>query len=192
MADRFILLVGGARSGKSDFAVEFAARLGGPTTFLATAEAGDDDMALRIRRHQYDRPAEWGLVEEPLEVIDAVRTIDSDRHLILDCLTLWVSNLMLADRADIAITEAAFDLARVLRSRSGTTLVVSNEVGLGVHPGTSMGGRYRDLLGRVNRAIADRADRSLFFACGQAIELTDPYRLIDADIDPHPPGAERR
>ncbi len=177
-ADRFVLVVGGARSGKSDFAVAAAGRAGGPTTFVATAEPGDDDMARRIARHRRDRPARWALIEEPLDLAAAVATVDDGHHVIIDCLTLWTANLVFAEVTDTDIVAAAETLSRRLAARTGLSLVVSNEVGLGIHPDNDLSRRYRDLLGRVNRTMAAGADRTLFFVAGRAMALADPFDLV--------------
>jgi adenosyl cobinamide kinase/adenosyl cobinamide phosphate guanylyltransferase len=181
--ERFVLLVGGARSGKSRLAQELAGRAGRPVTFLATATAGDDDMTARIARHRAERPADWDLVEEPLAVVGAVERLAPDRTLILDCLTLWVANLIFDDRPDPAIEREAAALAASLARREGPSLVVSNEVGLGIHPPTGLGRRYQDLLGRVNQLVAARAGRTLFLAAGRAVELVPPDELL-ADWPP--------
>lgn len=176
--DQFLLVVGGARSGKSDFAIEAARRRQRLTTFVATAQAGDADMADRISRHQADRPTSWGLVEEPLALAKAVEAVPADHVIVVDCLTLWAANLMFADRTEAEIVAEATEVATALRRREPLSIVVTNEVGLGVHPETSMGREYRDLLGRVNAAVAAVADTTLFFAAGLAMPLADPFQLL--------------
>jgi adenosyl cobinamide kinase/adenosyl cobinamide phosphate guanylyltransferase len=176
--DRFVFLVGGARSGKSDLAVELAAASGAPVTFVATATASDDDLVDRIRRHREERPAGWATVEAPLEVGAAVSSVADDATVVIDCLTLWLSNAMAAGRQEPAIVAEAAELARQLAARSGWSIVVSNEVGLGVHPPTELGRRYRDALGRVNRQVAAMAGRSLLLVAGRGLELRDPLRLV--------------
>jgi adenosyl cobinamide kinase/adenosyl cobinamide phosphate guanylyltransferase len=133
-------------------------------------------MAGRIARHRTERPA-WPTIEEPHDLAAALRAVPSGATAIIDCLTLWVSNLMLRGDDDEAIATLAADTA-VLAGAS-TTVTVSNEVGLGVHPGNDLGRRYRDLLGRVNRAWAAAADRTLFLVAGRAVALTDPWDLLD-------------
>lgn len=165
------LLLGGARSGKSDLAVSLGKTFEGDVVLAATAEAGDDDMAARITAHQADRPAEWGLVEAPLLNATTIDEIDPSALVIIDCLTLLVSNLMFADKTDEQIAQHASVLSHVLVSRRAPTLVISNEVGLGVHPNSELGRRYRDVLGRYNKAIAARAETTLFVAAGRAMPL---------------------
>ncbi len=185
--DPFLFVVGGARSGKSDFAIEAARRRGRPTTFVATAQAGDADMADRISRHQADRPSSWGLIEEPLALHKAIEAVPDDHVVVVDCLTLWVANALFADRTEAETLAEVGEMAHHLRKREPLSVVVSNEVGLGIHPETSMGRHYRDLLGRVNAATAAVADRTLFFAAGLALPLTDPFRLLGDDTSR--PGA---
>jgi adenosyl cobinamide kinase/adenosyl cobinamide phosphate guanylyltransferase len=147
-------------------------------TFVATATASDDDMVDRIRRHREERPAGWATVEAPLEVGAAVSSVADDATVVIDCLTLWLSNAMAAGRQEPAIVAEAAELARQLAARSGWSIVVSNEVGLGVHPPTELGRRYRDALGRVNRQVAAMAGRSLLLVAGRGLELRDPLRLV--------------
>lgn len=172
------LLLGGARSGKSALSVELGRRFVGTVVFVATAEAGDDDMALRIRRHRDDRPP-WDTIEEPIEIVDAITGADPQAMLIVDCLTLWVANMLFADRADDEIQRCADTLADALAARRGPTVVISNEVGMGIHPEHALGRRYRDLLGTVNQVVARRATRTLLLVAGRAIELHDPITVIE-------------
>ncbi len=184
-ANRLVVLVGGARSGKSALAQRLAeqaaARTGSAVTFVATATAGDADMAARIARHQEDRPAGWGLVEAPTELGPALAGIDPDHTVIVDCLTLWVANLVFADRSDAEVEEAAGAVAAALARRPGLSLVVTNEVGLGVHPPTELGRRYQDLLGRVNQRAVSASGRALLVVAGRALPLADPADLL-ADL----------
>lgn len=167
----FTLLIGGARSGKSDLAVRLATTWHGDVIVAATAEAGDDDMAQRIARHQADRPADWGVVEAPLLGAGEIVDQDPSALIIVDCITMLVSNLMLADRTDRQIDEHASVLTHAIVSRTAPTLVITNEVGLGVVPDTEMGRRYRDLLGRYNRRLAERAETNVFVVAGRGLPL---------------------
>lgn len=180
--NQLLFLVGGARSGKSRLAQSLAGRAAearsAPVTYLATATAGDDDMAERIRRHQLDRPAHWGLVEEPLALDEAVAGIPGDVVLIVDCLTVWAANRLLADHPAEAVEAEAAAVAHRLAARAAPSIVVSNEVGLGVHPPTELGRRYQDLLGRVNQLVAAEAGRALLLVAGRALDLADPGRLL--------------
>ena len=168
------LLVGGARSGKSALAERRGRAHGGPVVVIATAEAGDDDMAARIARHRADRPAGWATIEEPIGLGAAVRAVDADALVIVDCVTLWVTNLVLAGRDEAAVLQACEDLAAALTGRAGPAIVVTNEVGLGVHPESELGRVFRDVLGRVNQHLAASADRTLLLVAGRVLELRDP------------------
>lgn len=167
------LLTGGVRSGKSSFAVGLGERWNGPVTFIATAPALDDDMAARIERHRAERPASWVTIEEETELEQALRTADSGM-VIVDCLTLWVSNLMAGELAESDIALSATAAALVCASRPDPVVVVTNEVGMGVHPPTELGRRYRDVLGRVNQMFAGVADASFLLVAGRALPLHDP------------------
>ena len=162
----YVLLLGGARSGKSALAVRIAARWGGPVTFVATGEAGDDEMRDRIERHRAERPAAWRTVEEPVALLDAVNAAPPGDLLVVDCLTLWVSNLLL--RGSIA---GADEVAAALAGRSGPGVVVSNEVGMGIVPDHPLGRAYRDALGSANVAFAARAERAALLVAGRLLEL---------------------
>jgi adenosylcobinamide kinase / adenosylcobinamide-phosphate guanylyltransferase len=168
------LLLGGARSGKSALAVRLAQSWDGPVVFVATARARDGDMAERIERHKRDRPAGWTTVEEPVELVTALRDAPVDAFLVVDCLTLWVANLMEAEWPEERIEQAARDAAAALSARTTPGVVVSNEVGLGVVPATQLGRSYRDVLGRVNGAFAEAADSAQLIVAGRALDLGAP------------------
>jgi adenosyl cobinamide kinase/adenosyl cobinamide phosphate guanylyltransferase len=171
-----ILLLGGARSGKSVTAVRLAAASGLPVTLIATAEPKDDEMAARIARHRAQRPAGWVTVEAPLDLHAAVSAADRGHFLIIDCLTLWVSNLLSTGRTDGEIDAEGARIARCLRGRRA--VVVSNEVGLGLVPTNELGRRYRDVLGSVNAAFADWASKSLLMVAGRAVDLAPASSLL--------------
>jgi adenosylcobinamide kinase/adenosylcobinamide-phosphate guanylyltransferase len=168
------LVLGGARSGKSRYAVEQAAQSGGRVAFLATARALDGDMAARIARHQAERPAGWTTLEEPQDLVAACRRAATAHDLIIvDCATVWVANLMERGDDDAAVLAAADDLAKLLRERVLSLLIVSNEVGEGVHPSTALGRRFRDLLGSVNQRLASAADRVTLMVAGLPMTVKD-------------------
>jgi adenosylcobinamide kinase / adenosylcobinamide-phosphate guanylyltransferase len=169
------LLLGGARSGKSSMAVELGRRHDGPVTMIATLVPADDALVARVTRHLAERPA-WPTIEEPHDLVGALGRADG--LAIVDCLTLWVSNLMLRGDEDDAIDDAAAVAAEAAAQRGAPTVVVSNEVGLGVHPETELGLHYRDVLGRVNQRFAARADTSLLLVAGRALALGDPWSLL--------------
>jgi adenosylcobinamide kinase/adenosylcobinamide-phosphate guanylyltransferase len=168
------LVLGGARSGKSRYAVEQAAQSGRRVAFLATARALDGDMAARIARHRADRPARFTTVEEPQEIVAACRRAAPAHDLILvDCVTVWVANLMERGDDDAAVLASADDLAKLQRERVVSLVIVSNEVGEGVHPSTALGRRYRDLLGSVNLRLAAGADRVTLMVAGLPMIVKD-------------------
>src|SRR5919108_865080 len=169
-----LFVLGGARSGKSRFAVD-SHRADRSVVFLATAQAHDADMAARIARHRAERPAHWRTIEEPYDLVSRLRVCPSDAGaVIVDCLTLWVSNLMLRGDADEWIVKQADELAAVLSVRAVDVTLVSNEVGEGVHPATAEGRRFRDLLGRVNQQVAAAADRVVLMVAGVPLSVKAP------------------
>jgi adenosylcobinamide kinase/adenosylcobinamide-phosphate guanylyltransferase len=180
-----LFILGGARSGKSRLAVA-SQQAYRRVTFLATAEAGDADMAARIARHRAHRPAHWRTVEEPVELVprlaDAVRGADA---VVVDCLTLWVANLLLRGADADAIAKQADALAALIAGRRAALTLVSNEVGLGVHPPTADGLRFQDALGLVNQRVAAACDRVVLLVAGLPLTLKQPARsaLDDAVID---------
>jgi len=167
------VLLGGARSGKSDLAVQLATAWPGTVTFVATATAGDEDMARRIERHQAERPTEWTLIESPLVSAAEISAVDDQSLVVLDCITLLVANLLFADHDEATIVSHVDELGQALANRAAPSLVITNEVGLGIHPETKMGREYRDLLGRSNRALTTVAETSLFVAAGKVLPLQD-------------------
>jgi adenosylcobinamide kinase / adenosylcobinamide-phosphate guanylyltransferase len=168
------LLIGGVRAGKSGLACRLAAASDRPVTVIATAEAGDEEMARRIARHRASRPADWTTIEEPIHLARALEDVGSGDTVVLDCLTLWVSNLLLAGRDEGAIVNLAEDSARLAATREGPTYVVTNEVGSGVHPSSELGRRYRDLLGGVNVIWSQAASEALMVVAGRSIPLGAP------------------
>ena len=166
----FVLLLGGARSGKSDRAARLAteSRLG--VTFIATATPGDDEMSERISRHRFARPAGWSTVEAPLDLLAAVAATPQDHFVVVDCLTLWVSNLLGAGVSADEILARAERASGEMAARPG--VVVSNEVGLGIVPANELARTFRDVLGGVNAAFARCAERSVLMVAGRSLELS--------------------
>jgi len=163
------LILGGVRSGKSREALRVAALLppGFRGCFLATAQALDADMQARVARHQAERPQGWTTVEEPYDIAGACERLAGRCDVIvLDCLTLWVSNLLLRGDKDAAILDATDNLARHAALRRLSLIMVSNEVGAGVHPPTQIGLRFRDVLGEVNQRLAAVSDRVTYMVAG--------------------------
>jgi adenosylcobinamide kinase / adenosylcobinamide-phosphate guanylyltransferase len=166
---RSLLVLGGARSGKSAYAQSLAESYGSERLYLATAAAGDEEMAARIGRHQADRGEGWVTIEEPLEVASALLAhARAGRVVVVDCLTLWLSNLMLAGR-DPGPAVAA--LAGAIGGIAGPTILVSNEVGMGLVPDHKLGREFRDWQGRTNREIGAACDAVIFVAAGLPLQL---------------------
>ena len=185
-APRLILILGGARSGKSTFAERLAASSGKRVAFIATATASDEDMQDRIARHRASRPAEWKTIEEPLDLVYALQEASNEADVILlDCMTLWLSNWMgqpaftgetenvilnSATKSALAATEALLAAVKIL-AVGKTVLLVSNEVGLGIVPMHPLSRAYRDTLGWVNQRIAQDAERVYLMVAGLAVDI---------------------
>lgn len=173
--NRLILLLGGARAGKSSYALRLAEENGGSVCFIATAQAFDDDMTARINRHRNERPAHWRTIEETYELGDALRQASDADVVIVDCLTLFVSNWLLREndeqQCDEALRRVLVDFVHTARSQRQTIICVSNEVGLGIVPETPLGRVFRDLLGRVNQKFAQVADEVYLIVAGLKTQL---------------------
>ncbi|MET0022866.1 MAG: bifunctional adenosylcobinamide kinase/adenosylcobinamide-phosphate guanylyltransferase [Sedimenticola sp.] len=160
------LIIGGARSGKSAFAERLAQESGSDIVYLATATADDDEMAERIRLHQQRRSANWTLVEEPLYLAEALITHARENRLVLvDCLTLWITNLLLHEDAGLFQRERDA-LLETLPGLPGRQLFVSNEVGMGIVPMGELSRRFQDEAGWLNQAMAERCDRVILTVAG--------------------------
>ena len=190
---RLILILGGARSGKSAFAERLAARSGRTVAYIATATDSDDEMRERIARHRASRPHQWHTIEEPLDLAEAVqRAYHLADVALLDCVTLWLGNTLLQElgkhgsdvqgNEELCITNSPFDdrsmqqiaalLAVMQNAEAGKTLiVVSNEVGLGIVPAYPLGRVYRDTLGYINQRLAQDADRVYLMVAGMAVDI---------------------
>jgi adenosylcobinamide kinase / adenosylcobinamide-phosphate guanylyltransferase len=166
------LLLGGARSGKSARALRLAHDWDGQVVFVATGEGRDPEMAARIARHRLERPASWRTVEAPLELVRAFDSIPAHAFVILDCLTLWVANALEAGWSDEDVERAGAAVATIAGAREQPTVVVSNEVGLGLVPQTPLGRTYRDLLGRINAVFAAEAEEAYLLIAGRSLQLT--------------------
>jgi len=174
-----MLLTGGARSGKSHVAVRAAHASRRPVVFVATGWAGDAEMHERIARHRAERPAHWQTVEERVELADALRHADAESCVVVDCLSLWVANLMEDGAGDERVERLGLAAATTAASRTAPTIAVTNEVGQGVVPASASGRRYRDLLGRVNACWASTADRVALVVAGHALPLPTADWLIE-------------
>jgi adenosylcobinamide kinase/adenosylcobinamide-phosphate guanylyltransferase len=191
-----VLILGGARAGKTRFAERLAARHGDRVCYVATAEAGDDEMRARIAAHRNARPGGWLTVEAPRDAAGALTGIERPDAVLLDCLTVWTSNLLLDRLAPEALNERMVsaaerevrDAVAALLDWQGATRVplyiVSNEVGLGVVPAYPLGRVFQDVLGRLNQRVAAAADEVYLVVAGLALPLK---RLGAGSIDAPPP-----
>jgi adenosyl cobinamide kinase/adenosyl cobinamide phosphate guanylyltransferase len=172
------LLLGGVRSGKSRLAAELATAWTGQVVVIATAEPRDDEMASRIRRHQAERPPKWQTVEEPVELTEALARAPNDACVVVDCLTLWVSNLLELGLSDDQLRRRAEKAASLAAARGGRCVAVSNEVGSGIVPTVPLARRFTDVLGQVNAAWAAAADRVFLVVAGRLLQTADPADLL--------------
>jgi adenosylcobinamide kinase/adenosylcobinamide-phosphate guanylyltransferase len=167
------VLLGGARSGKSALAVRWGDAHGGPVTFVATGQTGDEEMAHRIRRHRAERPSSWATVEAPIDLLTAITDAADHALVIVDCLTLWVANI-LDELRDDEVLARADAVGAAAAARPAATVVVSNEVGTGIVPADSATRRYRDLLGGVNAAVVSHAAAAWLLVAGRTLPLHPP------------------
>jgi len=173
---RSVLVLGGARSGKSAYAQGLAEAAATERLYLATAEAGDSEMADRIARHRQARGDSWTTSEEPLDIVEALAAeTRPGRVVLVDCLTLWVTNLMLSGR-DVEAEVAR--LAQAIGSLAGPAVFVSNEVGLSVVPETRLGRDFRDVQGRANATVARAVAAVVFLAAGLPTLMKPAPRLV--------------
>jgi len=166
----FTLILGGARSGKSAFALRLASERPAPRVYIATAEALDDEMKGRIERHRKERGAEWETIEEPVSIAERLRGLDAGVVLI-DCITLWLSNRMGAGLDDAEILSETGRLIDECSLVSVPVVMVSNETGLGVVPENALARRFRDTAGTVNRLLAEAASTVFLVAAGLPLKL---------------------
>jgi adenosylcobinamide kinase/adenosylcobinamide-phosphate guanylyltransferase len=167
-----LLVTGACRSGKSRFAQEWADTFPPKRVFLATAQALDAEMAERVRRHRETRGAGWVTREEPQEVAAMIRNPGEDVTVVLlDCVTLWLNNLLMAGLPDTEILDRANSLTNALREAPCPVAVVTNEVGWGIVPEHLLGRRFRDLEGSVNQGLAQAADRVVLMVAGLPVSL---------------------
>lgn len=171
------VLLGGARSGKSTLAASIAGAADAPIFFIATAEARDEEMAARIEIHRRERPGSWTTIEEPLDLVGALARVPRDAVVIVDCLTLWVSNLLEQGTRDDEVIETADGAALVAAQRSGRTIAITNEVGSGIVPINPLARRYRDVLGIVNARWSAHAASAFLVVAGRLLPLSDPSNL---------------
>jgi 5,6-dimethylbenzimidazole synthase len=168
-----ILITGGCRSGKSRHALQLAESFSGKKYFLATAQPLDDEMAKRIKKHRVERGDEWVTFEEPLNLTGVLENVGSDPQsvLVLDCLTLWISNLLMADNSKETILRAVNELLDGCSRFQGTLIFITNEVGAGIVPETSLGREFRDLAGEINQQVAGRFDEVILTVSGIPVKI---------------------
>jgi len=177
------VLIGGARSGKSALALELAAAFDGPVALIATGEARDGEMAARIEQHRRKRPSHWSTIEEPIEIAKALESVADGAFVILDCLTLWIANLMDRGFSEKEINDRARDALEAAVLRAPPVVVVTNEVGSGIVPDNPTARAYRDLLGSINSIFANDARRVLFVAAGRVLSMKRPEEVFDDVFD---------
>lgn len=179
-AGQVVLIGGGVRSGKSTFALQRARALGKRRVFFATARAGDEEMATRIENHRRERGREFVTVEAPLDLTGALRGAGDFDVAVVDCVTLWLSNLLLRGDAPEAILEQCRDLAKLAQGLSYPLVLVTNEVGMGVVPESKLGRTFRDLAGSAHQILAGSADEIHLAALGVILRLRPgPVMLIN-------------
>ncbi|HEX3014969.1 MAG TPA: bifunctional adenosylcobinamide kinase/adenosylcobinamide-phosphate guanylyltransferase [Desulfobacteria bacterium] len=193
---QIILVTGAARSGKSSFAEALAASSGKEITYFATAQADDAEMAERIRRHRASRPSSWPTIEEPLDVPARLADLlNCDRVVLLDCLTLWLSNLLLQQldaQGELLpgfqqkIEQQVTKLVEIAQRGPATLICVSNEVGWSVVPENKLARVYRDLTGRANQAVARAAGKVYLVVAGYPLEIKASGSKIRAEIGVEP------
>jgi len=167
-----IFITGGCRSGKSRYALDYANQHFSRKLYLATSEILDEEMARRVENHKRMRGPEWQTVEEPLQIADKIRQYgDQTEIILLDCLTLWMSNLLMKSDDDETIIAEVDRLIEAIRECQCTLLIVSNEVGMGIVPAESLSRRFRDLSGMTNQRIAEAAGTVIFMVSGVPLFL---------------------
>ncbi len=172
MEKRLIFITGGCRSGKSRFALDYANRNFSKKVYLATCEPLDEEMVNRIEDHKRMRGAEWETVEEPIGIIDKIRRYGKEAEVILlDCITLWISNLLLKWDDDSRIIEEIERLRLAIREIGASAILVSNEVGMGIVPADRLSRRFRDLSGMANQKLGEASDQVIFMVSGIPLYL---------------------
>ena len=169
-----VFITGGARSGKSNLAVQLAEKSGGKVAFIATARAGDEEMVRRILLHRKSRPGEWITIEEPIDAAFAINSAHGHDVVIVDCLTLLLSNLMFENNGmnePSDILNKIEEVAEAASSFEGTVMIVSNEVGMGIVPDNELARKFRDLAGKANQIMAGAADEVYVCFSGIPVQI---------------------
>lgn len=172
---KIILVTGGSRSGKSSYALGIGQSVPGPRKFIATCPVTDDEIKMRIDAHKHERlSGNWETIEQQTEIGEVLETVENSAVILVDCLTLWVNNLMyrakteLENFSEAGIENYSSEVIRICRKRQGISIFVSNEVGMGIVPGDKETRLYRDLVGRCNQVFATEADAVVLVVCGIA------------------------
>jgi adenosylcobinamide kinase/adenosylcobinamide-phosphate guanylyltransferase len=169
---KVILITGGARSGKSAYALTIAGRKKGKVAFIATAQAKDAEMKSRISLHKVARPKNWVTFEEPHDIAILLKKLDpSFRTAVIDCLTLWITNLIMKKADDACIEKKTREMLDILKNNKIDAVFVTNEVGLGIVPDNKLARRFRDIAGRVNQAVARQADEMYFMISSMPLKM---------------------
>lgn len=169
---KIILILGGARSGKSSFAVSRAEKSGKKAAFIATAQAIDKEMRRRIQLHKQNRPKRWPTIEEYTNILSRIEEINQSFEIvILDCLTIYISNLLLQGTDETEIENHIADLVKTLKTANFETLIISNEVGLGIVPNNALSRKFRDLAGKINQITAKQSDEVIFMVSGLPLTI---------------------
>lgn len=179
MAGKIVLVTGGARSGKSGFAEKYAAGLGDKVIYIATAQIYDQEMEHRVRLHQERRPADWQTIEAPFAAEKHLAGVSGGQVVLLDCLTIYISNLLLsydfeqtdAETRHQAVMKAVDRVLAAARASDATVVIVSNEVGMGIVPENALAREFRDLAGKANQKVAAWADEVYLTVSGLAINI---------------------
>jgi len=190
------LVLGGARSGKSTFAEKLAKKIGGKNvTYIATAQAFDQEMEERIAHHKTQRPVDWETIEEPTDIYQAVQRVDNNQTILIDCLTLYISNLLLKENPEEDfelekkknleedIVENINQVLKYAEKKEIDLIVVSNEVGQGLVPSYELGRLFRDISGRVNQYISDKADKVYLTVAGLPLDLKEISKATEENMD---------
>ncbi|MFA5055550.1 MAG: bifunctional adenosylcobinamide kinase/adenosylcobinamide-phosphate guanylyltransferase [Dehalococcoidia bacterium] len=174
MNKHLVLILGGVRSGKSSYAQKLASEFGDRILFLATAEAGDEEMKSRIARHKSSRPESWHTIEEPLDISSALLSETGNTDVVIvDCITVWLSNLLMRDEklSEQEMTDAVDGLIYSYAQGEATYIIVSGEVGMGIVPEHPLGRVFRDYLGLANQRLAGKADRVVLMVAGIPVDV---------------------
>ena len=167
-----IFITGGCRSGKSRFALNYANKHFSKKLYLATSEVLDEEMVLRVENHKKMRGPEWKTIEEPIKIVDKINEYgDKMEVILLDCITLWLSNLLMRQNSDGKIIDEIYRLTDTIKQSQTSSIIVSNEVGMGIVPTEPLGRRFRDLSGTANQKIAEVADTVIFMVSGIPVFL---------------------